>query len=147
MISPYTPYYGSPSITQPVNFPYLQPPTPMTTVIPSQTYQQNIPSVDGVDEAKALNIGKNATALILDKSQNVLYVKSTDGIGAVSAFSAFEMKQIDLDGTSKVQTEDRMSKMESDIAEIKKLLNEKRGNDYGKRYTPNDGKQKQSQPR
>lgn len=51
-------------------------------------------------EAKTLNIGKNATALILDKLQ-------TDGIVAVSAYSAFEMKQVDLE----------------------------RGNDYGILYT------------
>ena len=68
-----------------VQFPMFQGPTPMQTPVPSQTYVQNIPSVNGIEEAKSLNIGKNATALILDANQNVLYVKSTDGIGAVSA--------------------------------------------------------------
>lgn len=126
-----------------IQFPQFQGPTPIVQQsVPSQTYVQNIPSVNGIEEAKSLNIGKNATALILDANQNVLYVKTTDGIGAVSAFSAFEMKQIDLDSTSKAQSEDRMTKMENDIAEIKKLLNEKRGNGYGKQYSPNDGKQK-----
>lgn len=125
-----------------IQFPQFHGPTPMIQQpVPSQTYVQSIPSVNGIEEAKTLNIGKNATALILDANQNILYVKTTDGIGAVSAFSAFEMKQIDLDNASKVQSEDRMTKMENDIAGIKKLLNERRGNN-GKQYSPNDGKQK-----
>lgn len=125
-----------------VQFPMFQGPTPMQTPVPSQTYVQNIPSVNGIEEAKSLNIGKNATALILDANQNVLYVKSTDGIGAVSAFSAFEMKQIDFSNASDQKNDDRMTKIENDIAEIKKLLNERRGNNNGKQYSPNDNKSK-----
>ena len=52
-----------------VQFPMFQGPTPMQTPVPSQTYVQNIPSVNGIEEAKSLNIGKNATALILDANQ------------------------------------------------------------------------------
>lgn len=120
---------------QPV--PYLQPPTP------TQAYQQNIPSVNGIDEAKSLSIGKNATALILDANQNVLYVKSTDTIGAITSFAAFEMKQINLDNTSDSKTDDRMTRIENDIAEIKKLLNDRRFNN-GKQYSSDDRKPKQS---
>ena len=66
-----------------IQFPQFQGPTPMIQQpVPSQTYVQSIPSVNGIEEAKTLNIGKNATALILDANQNVLYVKTTDGIGA-----------------------------------------------------------------
>lgn len=121
---------------QAVNLPYLQPPTP------TQTYQQNIPSVNGIDEAKALSIGKNATVLILDANQNVLYVKSTDAIGAITSFVAFEMKQINLDNTSDSKTDDRMTRIENDIAEIKKLLNDRRFNN-GKQYSSDDRKPKQ----
>lgn len=122
--------------------PYIQPPTPIqTSAVPTQVFVQNIPSVNGVDEARNLNIGKNATTLMLDANQNVLYIKATDGIGTVSNFAAFEMRQLNLDGTS--ETEDRMTRMENDIAEIKKLLSERRSSN-GKHYSSNDGKQKQS---
>lgn len=120
---------------------WLQSPTPIQpSAVPTQMFTQNIPSVNGLEEARNLNIGKNATTLMLDANQNVLYIKTTDGIGAVSNFAAFEMKQLNLDGTS--ETEDRMTRMENDIAEIKKLLSERRPTN-GKHYSSNDGKQKQ----
>lgn len=129
---------------QTMQFPYLQQPSPrpQITDIPAPTYQQNIPSVNGIEEAKSLGIGKNATALMLDANQNVLYVKSTDAIGAITSFAAFEMKQINLDGVGNAKNDDRMSKIENDIAEIKKLLNDRRFNN-GKQYSSDDRKQKQ----
>lgn len=124
-----------------IQFPWLEKPY-QTSAVSTQTYQQNIPSVNGIDAARTLNIGKNATTLMLDTNQNVIYVKSTDGIGAITSFAAFEMKQIDLSNASNTNADDRMTRMENDIAEIKKLLNDRRCNN-GKQYSSDDRKQKQ----
>lgn len=117
----YHPYMSNTVTAGPtIQFPQLQMPTLPTPPAIQPTYIQNIPTVNGLDGAKALDIGKNASTLIMDANQNVLYVKSTDNIGAIKSLVAFEMKEIDLNSSS--PENDRLSKMENDIAEIKSIL-------------------------
>ena len=135
-VGPVNPYSG-------IQYPQFNWNTSTSISMNQQVYVQNIPSVNGIEAAKQLPVGKNASVMILDANENVLYVKSTDAIGAMTNFVAFKMEQLNLDAQTNSKTNDRLSKMENDISEIKKMLNERRGYN-GKQYTKYS---EQSKPR
>lgn len=50
-------------------------------IVTSQPQSQQVVRVHGEDGAKAYNLPPNSSALLLDETQNIVWLKMTDGAG------------------------------------------------------------------
>ena len=68
--------------------PYMQ---AMNYNAPPQTLQR----VNGIDGAKAYQLGANSTVALFDSNEDLMYIKSTDGAGfpSIRTFSFTEVKE------------------------------------------------------
>lgn len=84
-------------------------------IVTSQPQSQQVVRVHGEDGAKAYNLPPNSSALLLDETQNIVWLKMTDGAGYPTV-TGYEINPIQ----NKVEKEyssleDRIRRIEEDI--------------------------------
>ena len=90
----YNPYYNQ----NIYNTPYNAPNTPYNNNL---TQGQQLIRVNGLEGAKAYQMGANSTVALFDSNNDIMYVKSTDGAG-FGSIRAFKFSEMDLNTSAPV---------------------------------------------
>lgn len=102
----------------PYNMPYLG-----VQNVPQQTFaqKQEIIRVSGENGAKALNLAPNSSALLLDETQPVVWLKTTDGAGypTVTGYSISPLQ------TKEEKDESRFDLIEKRLNDLEVAINDK----------------------
>ena len=108
----------------PVGYQYYQ---PQPVAAPTQQQPQSNPGliwVQGEAGAKAYAIAPNTTVMLMDSEAQTFYIKSADASGMPQPLRAFDYTERVQTGQAPSPDGDRLSKIESRIAEIEKRLPE-----------------------
>lgn len=105
--------------------PYQQPiAQPMQPVMPQQ--QTNMIQVNGIEGAKAYQMPANASIVLFDANQDVMYLKRTDGGGypTIETFTFQRAAQAQPQQAAMVSV-DEFNALRSEVEQLKEVINAK----------------------
>lgn len=111
----YNPYFNNPYTQNNYNMPYSGQNT---------AYNQNLPQgqqlirVNGLEGAKAYQMGANSTVALFDSNNDIMYVKNTDGAG-FGSIRAFKFVEMDLNSSAPVSEYATKNELEQLRQEVK----------------------------
>ena len=111
----YNPYFNNPYTQNNYNTPYGAQNAP---------YNQNLPQgqqlirVNGLEGAKAYQMGANSTAALFDSNNDIMYIKNTDGAGFRS-IRAFKFVEMDLNSSTPISEYATKNELEQLRQEVK----------------------------
>lgn len=85
------------------------------------TAKRQIITVCGADEARAFSLEKGESAVLVDDSDDIIYIKECDSIGK-SSIRAFRYEEIEMTEASGGVSRKEFDALKSDIADIKKMM-------------------------
>ena len=83
--------------------------------------KRQIITVCGADEARAFSLEKGESAVLVDDTDDIIYIKECDSIGK-SSIRAFRYEEIEMSEASGGVSRKEFDALKSDIADIKKMM-------------------------
>lgn len=85
------------------------------------TAKRQIITVCGADEARAFGLDKGESAVLVDDTDDIIYIKECDSIGK-SSIRAFRYEEIEMTEASGGVSRKEFDALKNDIADIKKMM-------------------------
>lgn len=85
------------------------------------TVKRQIITVCGADEARAFGLDKGESAVLVDDTDDIIYIKECDSIGK-SSIKAFRYEEIEMTEASGGVSRKEFDALKNDIADIKKMM-------------------------
>lgn len=85
------------------------------------TAKRQIITVCGADEARAFSLDKGESAVLVDDTDDIIYIKECDSIGK-SSIKAFRYEEIEMSEASGGVSRKEFDALKNDIADIKKMM-------------------------
>lgn len=98
----------------------------------TQSATNNIIWVDGEAQAKGYPINFGASVCFLDRNADLMYIKSVDQSGVMTAFRKFELKEVVALPPGDYVTKQDYEILQSELKEVKALLDAKLNEQYDK---------------
>lgn len=83
--------------------------------------KRQIITVCGADEARAFGLDKGESAVLVDDTDDIIYIKECDSIGK-SSIKAFRYEEIEMTEASGGVSRKEFDALKNDIADIKKMM-------------------------
>ena len=83
--------------------------------------KRQIITVSGADEARAFSLEKGESAVLVDDTDDIIYIKECDSIGK-SSIKAFRYEEIEMTEASGGVSRKEFDALKNDIADIKKMM-------------------------
>jgi hypothetical protein len=83
--------------------------------------KRQIITVCGADEARSFSLDKGESAVLVDDTDDIIYIKECDSIGK-SSIKAFRYEEIEMSEASGGVSRKEFDALKSDIADIKKMM-------------------------
>jgi hypothetical protein len=83
--------------------------------------RRQIITVSGADEARAFSLEKGESAVLVDDTDDIIYIKECDSIGK-SSIKAFRYEEIEMTEASGGVSRKEFDALKNDIADIKKMM-------------------------
>lgn len=83
--------------------------------------RRQIITVSGADEARAFSLDKGESSVLVDDTDDIIYIKECDSIGK-SSIKAFRYEEIEMTEASGGVSRKEFDALKNDIADIKKMM-------------------------